>query len=180
MLKRQINTWYEDRNGYSIQSFNPDGQPINVFDIRLRNSHFQLLKPFCHVQSSTDIGPSSTWHQFYSGKTTFEEAQRRQKQLVIQIPVAHSMEHDINSKNDKDNDLDNDIQVNEPDKSQADCIFVSDDSTSPEKNRQHEHNVNHYDHTHSSNINHENYNDHTHRSNINHDIYDDHAQYNII
>ena len=74
LLKCQINIWYEVRNGYSIQSFNPDGQPINVFDIRLRNSHFQLLKPFCHVQSSTDIGPSSTCHQFYSGETTFEEA----------------------------------------------------------------------------------------------------------
>ena len=49
LLKCQINIWYEVRNRYSIQSFNPDGQPINVLDIRLRNSHFQLLKPFCHV-----------------------------------------------------------------------------------------------------------------------------------
>ena len=123
LLKCQINIWYEVGNRYSIQSFNPDGQPINVSDIRLKNSHFQLLKPFCHVQSSTDIGPSSTCHQFYSGETAFEEALKRQK-AACYSNICYAFNGNINSKNDIDNDLDNDIQVKEPDKSptsQADC-----------------------------------------------------------
>ena len=71
-----------------------------------------MLKPFCHVQSFTDIGPSSTCHQFYSGETTFEEAQKRQN-TARYSNTSDAFNGNINSKTDKDNDLHNDIQVNE-------------------------------------------------------------------
>ena len=39
--------------GYSLQIFHPHGQPTNVFDIHLRNEHFQSLQPLAESSISS-------------------------------------------------------------------------------------------------------------------------------
>ena len=56
-LKCRINIWLKVTKGYSLQIVHPHGQPMNVFDIHLRNEHFQFLQPL--ADSSTNSGSSS-------------------------------------------------------------------------------------------------------------------------
>ena len=91
ILKCQINIWFEVTRGYALQKIQPLGQPLNTYDIRLQNNHFQFLKPLCPGDLSANSTPSSTCHYFDSSKNTFAQRKKKSKKLfnlkqIYQIP----------------------------------------------------------------------------------------------
>ena len=89
LLKCRINIWFPVTKGFSLQTFSQNDQPMNPFDICLRNDHFQLLKP---VAGSLINSGAASVNPDTSAYNIAELKRKRQKinHIELNMPKAFS------------------------------------------------------------------------------------------